>query len=72
MWYNKTAFLWARLILRALVSTALALFLTACGTNQDQVYEIQGELKTCTVIDTQPCGLTLACQDDGFYQCVSN
>jgi len=51
----------------------IILILNGCGKNDEpQRYEVQGEMKTCTVLKTQACGLTLACEGDGIFECVSN
>lgn len=49
------------------------LLLTSCGAQDDpQTFEIQGEIKQCTVIGQHECGLTVACEDDDIYECVTN
>jgi len=57
-----------------MIRLIIILFLLAsCGKNEDQQYEINGELKSCTVIEAKECGLTLACKDqEGIYYCVTN
>jgi hypothetical protein len=51
---------------------ALFLFLVACGKNEPQQFEVNGELSSCTVIEKEDCGLTLACEGKGMIQCYSN
>jgi len=52
---------------------AVFLFLIACGeSDKPRTYIIQGEELTCTVLDSQECGLTLACEGSGIHQCVGN
>lgn len=54
-----------------LILTAASI--TACGqTDKKRTYIIQGEEMQCTVIDQAPCGLTLACDKKGIFECVQN
>lgn len=48
--------------------------LISCGQQDEpQTFIIQGQELQCTVIETTPCGLTVACENDaGIHQCVSN
>lgn len=51
----------------------LSFVLSACGkTDEPRTYEINGEQKVCTILEEKPCGLTLACENAGIYECVSN
>lgn len=51
---------------------ALLVFLCSCGKSEEQKFLINGEEKSCTVINQKPCGLTIACEDSGIYQCYTN
>jgi hypothetical protein len=56
-----------------MIRLIIILFLLAsCGENEEQKFIIQGEEKSCTVIETTDCGLTLACEGEGMVYCVSN
>ncbi len=50
----------------------LALCFAGCGSNEPHLFNVNGESINCTVIEKEPCGLTLACEDKGFHQCYSN
>ena len=57
-------------LIQGLAAGLMALLhLTSCGENEDQKFMINGELESCSVIETQACGLTLACDGAGFHQC---
>lgn len=50
----------------------ILLALTSCGPDQQEEFKINGELKQCQIIDSEPCGLRIACDDDQIYRCVTN
>lgn len=51
----------------------LFLFLCCCGeTDEKQTFQVGGEERKCTIIDEKPCGLTLACENAGLFECFSN
>jgi len=54
--------------------TLFFLSLASCGSpDSPRLYEIQGELKTCTMISVEDCGLTVACENnEGIHMCVGN
>lgn len=60
--------------MKALILIFTIIGLTACGESDDKprYFEVNGELKQCTVIGQDACGLTIACPNDGIYECVTN
>lgn len=56
-----------------LIFLLLVMGLSACGdTDEKRTYIINGQNLHCTVIDQEPCGLTLACEGEGIFQCYTN
>lgn len=50
----------------------LFLFLVSCGPDQQEEFEINGEMKKCQILEAENCGLRLVCDDDKIYRCVTN
>ena len=51
---------------------ALLLLVVACGANEQEDFEINGELKKCQILEAENCGLRVVCEDDTIYRCVTN
>ena len=49
----------------------LALLLMGCGGKEQQEFEINGEIKSCQILEVQNCGLRIVCGDE-IYHCVTN
>lgn len=59
--------------MKLLAILLMTMGLVACGeTDKKRTFIIQGEQMQCTIIDQAPCGLTLACDDNGMFECVQN